>query len=39
MVNREGVLREAKVHRYFVPKAEAMRLKARKNARRRRNGR
>jgi len=36
MINREGILREAKEHRYFVPKGEAAREKARKNARRRR---
>ncbi len=36
MVQMEGVLREAKSHRYFISKRDAARLKAKKNARRRR---
>jgi len=39
MVQMEGVLREAKTHRYFLSKREAARLKAKKNARARRSGR
>ena len=39
MVQMDGILREAKAHRYFLSKGEAARLKARKNARRRRQGR
>ena len=39
MVQMNGVLREAKAHRYFVSKREAARLKAKKSARRRRMGR
>ena len=38
MVQMDGVLREAKAHRYFLSKREAARLKAKKNARRRRLG-
>ncbi|MFC1908524.1 30S ribosomal protein S21 [Chloroflexota bacterium] len=36
MVQMDGVLREAKAHRYFQSKRETARLKAKKNARRRR---
>lgn len=36
MVQTEGVLREAKDHRYFMSSREAARLKAKKSARRRR---
>ena len=36
-VQMSGVLREAKAHRHFLSKGEAARLKAQKNARRRRN--
>jgi ribosomal protein S21 len=39
MIQMDGVLREAKSHRYFLSKREAARLKAKKNARRRRFGR
>jgi len=39
MVQMDGVLREAKTHRYFLSKREAARLKAKKNARSRRLGR
>ena len=38
MVQMDGVLREAKARRHFVSKREAARLKAKKNARRRRIG-
>jgi ribosomal protein S21 len=38
MVQMDGVLREAKARRHFVSKREAARLKAKKNARRRRMG-
>jgi ribosomal protein S21 len=38
MVQMDGILREAKVHRHFVSKREAARLKAKKSARRRRLG-
>jgi len=38
MVQMEGVLREAKAHRYFLSKREAARLKAKRSARRRRLG-
>jgi len=37
MVQTSGVLREAKTHRHFLSKGEAARLKAQKNARRRRS--
>ena len=37
MVQMSGVLREAKAHRHFLSKAEMARLKAKKNARRKRN--
>jgi len=37
MVQMSGVLREAKAHRHFLSKGEAARLKAQKNARRRRS--
>lgn len=39
MVQMDGVLREAKSRRYFLSKREAARLKAKKNARRRRSNR
>lgn len=39
MVQMDGVLREAKTHRYFLSKREAARLKAKKSARSRRSGR
>jgi len=35
MVQMDGILREAKAHRYFISKREAARLKAKKSARRR----
>jgi ribosomal protein S21 len=38
-VQVEGILREFKASRYFVSKRDAARIKARKNARRRRLGR
>jgi ribosomal protein S21 len=38
MIQMDGVLREAKSHRYFLSKRETARLKAKKNARRRRFG-
>jgi len=37
MVQTSGILREAKAHRHFISKGEAARLKAQKNARRRRS--
>jgi len=37
MVQMSGVLRESKAHRHFLSKGEAARLKAQKNARRRRS--
>lgn len=39
MVQMDGILREAKAHRYFLSKREAARMKAKKSARRRRLGR
>ena len=39
MVQMSGVLRELKSRRHFMSKGEASRLKAKKNARRRRMGR
>lgn len=39
MVQMEGILREVKGHRYFLSKREVARMKAKKNARRRRLGR
>jgi ribosomal protein S21 len=39
MIQMDGVLREVKSHRYFLSKRETARLKAKKNARRRRIGR
>jgi len=39
VVQMNGVLREAKSHRFFISKRDAARLKAKKNARRRRMGR
>ncbi len=39
MVQMDGILREAKSHRYFISNREAARLKAKKSARRRRLGR
>ena len=38
MVQMDGVLREAKSHRYFLSKRDAARIKAKKNARRKRLG-
>lgn len=38
-VQMGGILREAKAHRYFLSKRDAARLKAKKNAKRRRSGR
>ena len=38
MVQMDGVLREVKNHRHFLPKREVARQKAKKNARRRRVG-
>ena len=38
MVQMDGVLREAKANRHFLSKREAARIKAKKNARRRRMG-
>jgi ribosomal protein S21 len=39
-IQTDGILREARAHRYHVSKREAARIKAKKNARRRRrNGR
>jgi len=35
-VQMSGVLREVKANRYFVPKSEAARIRAKKNAQRRR---
>ena len=35
MVQMSGVLREVKANRHFVPKSEAARIKAKKNAQRR----
>ena len=39
MVQMGGILREAKAHRYFLSKRDAARLKAKKNAKRKRIGR
>ena len=36
MVQTSGILHEVKANRYFVPKSEAARIKAKKNAQRRR---
>jgi ribosomal protein S21 len=36
MVQVSGLLREIKANRHFVPKSEAARIKAKKNAQRRR---
>lgn len=36
MVQMSGVLREIKANRYYVPKGEAARIKAKKNAQRKR---
>jgi ribosomal protein S21 len=36
MVQMSGVLREVKTNRYYVPKGEAARIRAKKNAQRRR---
>jgi ribosomal protein S21 len=38
MVQMSGILREAKARRYFLSKGEESRLKAKRNARRRRTG-
>ena len=37
MVQTSGILREAKAHRHFLSKGETARLKAQKNARRKRS--
>ena len=37
MVQMDGILREAKANRHFMSKRDAARLKAKKNARRRRS--
>jgi ribosomal protein S21 len=39
MVQMSGIFREAKAHRYFLSKRDAARLRIKKNARRRREGR
>jgi len=39
VVQMGGILREAKAHRYFLSKRDAARLKAKKNAKRRRSSR
>ena len=39
VVQMGGILREAKAHRYFLSKRDAARVKAKKNAKRRRSGR
>lgn len=36
IIQMSGILREAKAHRYYLSKRDAARLKAKKNARRRR---
>jgi len=36
MVQTSGVLREAKTNRHFVPKSQAARIKAKKNAQKKR---
>jgi ribosomal protein S21 len=36
MVQISGILREIKTNRYYVPKSEAVRIKVKKNAQRRR---
>jgi len=36
MVQMSGVLREVKANRHFIPKSEAARIKAKKNAQRKR---
>jgi ribosomal protein S21 len=36
MVQMSGVLREVKANRHYVPKSEAARIKAKKNAQRKR---
>lgn len=36
MVQIEGILREAKTHRYFISRRDAARIKAKNNAKRRR---
>jgi len=38
MVQMDGILREAKEHRYFLSKRDTARLKAKRSARRRRLG-
>jgi len=38
LVQMSGILREAKAHRYYMSKRDTARLKAKKNARRRRPG-
>jgi len=39
VVQVDGILREAKAHRFFLSKRETARLKAKKSARRTRTGR
>ena len=39
MVQVDGILREAKAHRHFISKGDAVRIKARKAAKRRRRQR
>ncbi len=39
MVQTEGILREAKDHRFFLSSRDVARMKAKKNARRRRSER
>jgi len=36
MVQMSGILREMKANRHFIPKSEAARIKAKKNAQRKR---
>ena len=38
MVQMDGILREAKSHRFFLSKRDAARIKAKKNAKRKRLG-
>ena len=38
MVQMDGILREAKAHRFFLSKRDAARIKAKKNAKRKRLG-
>jgi len=39
MVQMDGILREVKAHRYFLSKRDVARIKAKKNAKRKRLGR